>query len=69
MKRCTPNIHKTLLKAHDLGSMVTCGKSNFDGRTGENVDANGLVAGHIYSVTKVVVAQTNDGEEKVWQCL
>ena len=51
-------------KAQELGSMFVCWNKNF----GESVDADtGIVGGHAYSVTKVVVVQTNDGEEKVCQ--
>ena len=54
-----------MLKAYEHGSMFVCGKNNFGGGV-ESVDENtGLVGGHAYSVTKVVIAETNDGDEKV----
>jgi hypothetical protein len=62
LKASSFDIHKAMLKAHDFGTMSVCWNKNF----GESVDAStGLVGGHAYSVTKVVVAQTNDGDEKV----
>jgi hypothetical protein len=59
-----------MLRAHDLGSMLACAKNKTDGNSsgysGETLDANtGLFGGHAYSVTRVVVAQTNDGDQMV----
>jgi hypothetical protein len=66
VKTSSFDIHKAMLKAHNLGALLACVKNNSEGNTGETLDANtGLFGGHAYSVTNVVVAQTNDGDQKV----
>jgi hypothetical protein len=70
LKTSISDVHKILLKAHDHGSMLACGKNkstgNSRGTSGESMDSDtGLAGGHAYSITRVVVAQTADGDQKV----
>ncbi|ELT98268.1 hypothetical protein CAPTEDRAFT_97820 [Capitella teleta] len=64
VKGADPNMYRYLLRAHKAGSFVACSRKG-DWRKATKAEANGLVSGHAYTITRVMRISHRMGEERL----
>jgi len=64
IKGVDPSIYKLILTANKAGSFIACSRKG-DWKSSNQADANGLVAGHAYTVTDAVKVRHKMGTEKL----